>query len=255
MDQRPLITYGLTILAAVVAWQAASLLLGSMLLPGPWIVLKKLLVEIHQGSFWEHVAASAWRICAGLALAFAVAVPLGLFLGANPRADRLFEPLIYLSYPVPKIVILPVILLVFGLGDTGKIVLITLIIAFQLLIPTRDAARAVDSGIVYSFQSLGGSRWQYYRHVVWPAALPSIFTALRIGTGTAVAVLFFVESISTRRGLGLYLIDSWGRADYPAMFVGIIALSAIGIILYETFDFLERKLCQWRAPETEEILK
>jgi NitT/TauT family transport system permease protein len=77
-------------------------------------------------------------------------------------------------------------------------------------------------------------------------ALPGIFTSLRISTGTAVAVLFFVESISTSRGLGLYLIDAWGRADYATMFVGIIALSAIGIVLYEAFDVLERRLCAWK---------
>ena len=82
--------------------------------------------------------------------------------------------------------------------------------------------------------------------MVWPVSLPGIFTSLRIGTGTAVAVLFFVESISARRGLGLYLIDSWGRADYNAMFVGIIALSVIGIVLYEIFDILEKKVCPWR---------
>jgi NitT/TauT family transport system permease protein len=82
--------------------------------------------------------------------------------------------------------------------------------------------------------------------VVWPISLPGIFTSLRIGTGTAVAVLFFVESIATRKGLGFYIIDAWGRADYSTMFVGIIALSCIGIILYEVFDLLERKLCKWK---------
>ena len=82
---------------------------------------------------------------------------------------------------------------------------------------------------------------------VWPVSLPGIFTSLRIVTGTAVAVLFFVESIGTNRGLGFYIIDSWGRADYAAMFVGIIALSVIGIVLYEAFDLLERRLCKWKS--------
>jgi NitT/TauT family transport system permease protein len=246
LGKRLFVTYFITILAIAVAWEALSLVMGSMLLPGPWAVFQRLPTEVSQPVFWEHAAASAWRISAGLALAFIIAVPLGLLLGGNRRMDRIFEPLIYLSYPIPKIVILPIILLIFGLGDGGKIALITLIIVFQLLIPTRDAARTVDSAVIHSFRSLGGNRRQYYRHVVWPVAMPAVFSALRIGTGTAVAVLFFVESISTHRGLGLYLIDNWGRADYPAMFVGIIALSAIGIILYETFDFLEKKLCRWR---------
>jgi NitT/TauT family transport system permease protein len=121
-----------------------------------------------------------------------------------------------------------------------------MIIFFQLLITTRDAARTIDTEVVYSLKSLGGSRFDFYRHVVWPVSLPGIFTSLRIVTGTSVAVLFFVESIGTSKGLGFYIIDSWGRADYATMFVGIISLSMIGIILYETFDVLERKLCKWK---------
>ena len=138
--------------------------------------------------------------------------------------------------------------MLFGLGDTGKIVLIALIVFFQLLITTRDAARTIDTEVIYSLKSLGGGRLDFYRHVVWPVSLPGIFTSLRIVTGTAVAVLFFVESIGTNKGLGFYIIDAWGRADYAIMFVGIIALSVIGIVLYETFDLLERRLCKWKNP-------
>ncbi len=238
--------YALTIIVLTILWYGASLLLGSQLLPDPLSVLRRLLHAVREEIFWEHMAVSSWRLIAALALAFVTAVPFGLVLGSNERLDRIFAPLIYLSYPIPKIVLLPIILMLFGLGDLGKIILISLIIFFQLLITTRDAVRSLDREVVYALQSLGGTRWHFYLHVVWPVALPGIFTSLRISTGTAVAVLFFVESISTSRGLGLYLIDAWGRADYTTMFVGIIALSAIGIVLYETFDMMERRLCAWK---------
>ncbi|MEI7636735.1 MAG: ABC transporter permease [Syntrophus sp. (in: bacteria)] len=238
--------YALTIIVLTILWYGASLLLGSQLLPDPLSVLRRLLHAVREEIFWEHMAVSSWRLIAALALAFVTAVPFGLVLGSNERLDRIFAPLIYLSYPIPKIVLLPIILMLFGLGDLGKIILISLIIFFQLLITTRDAVRSLDREVVYALQSLGGTRWHFYLHVVWPVALPGIFTSLRISTGTAVAVLFFVESISTSRGLGLYLIDAWGRADYTTMFVGIIALSAIGIVLYEAFDVMERRLCAWK---------
>ena len=245
MARKRLFAYIFTVLIMAVFWHGASLFLGSNLLPGPIPVFFRMGQEAGRIAFWEHIEASSFRILAGLCCAFLTAVPLGLLLGGNPRLDRLFAPMIYLSYPIPKIVLMPIILLLFGLGDTSKIVLITIIIFFQLLIPIRDAARKISTEVIYSLKSLGGTRWHFYRHVVWPVTLPGIFTSLRIGTGTAVAVLFFVESISARRGLGLYLIDSWGRADYTAMFVGMIALSVIGIILYETFDLLEKKVCKW----------
>ncbi len=82
-------------------------------------------------------------------------------------------------------------------------------------------------------------------NVIWPSALPSVFTALRIATGTVVAVLFFVESIGTRYGMGFYILDAWGRADVPQIFTGIVVLALLGVILYETFDILERVFCKW----------
>jgi NitT/TauT family transport system permease protein len=246
LRRKLLITYFVTILLIYALWYVLSLLLGSNLLPDPFLVLRQGISELDEGLFWSHVGVSLYRILAGLFFGFILAVPIGLFLGSNEGFDRLFAPLIYLGYPIPKIVLMPIIFVLFGLGDTGKIVLITMIIFFQLLITTRDSARKISMEVIYSLKSLGGNRWHFYRHVVWPISLPGIFTSLRIGTGTAVAVLFFVESIATRKGLGFYIIDAWGRADYPTMFVGIIALSCIGIILYEIFDLLERKLCKWK---------
>jgi NitT/TauT family transport system permease protein len=192
-----------------------------------------------------HLGTSSLRIFAALFVSFVTAVPLGLFLGLSPRADRVARPLIYLTYPVPKIVLLPLVLLFFGLGDMGKIVMLSLILFYQLLITTRDAARSVSRAARYSLYSLGGTRRHLFVHVIWPSCLPAIFTALRIATGTVVAVLFFVESIGTRYGMGFYILDAWSRADVPQIFVGIVVLALLGVILYETFDVLEKVFCRW----------
>ncbi len=246
MRRRQVLTYGVTVLSIFAVWYILSLILGSNILPDPFLVVRQGIKEIGKSFFWLHVEVSVLRMLIGLSLAFILAVPAGLILGSNQKLDNLFAPLIYLGYPVPKIVFMPIIFVLFGIGETGKIVLLTMIIFFQLLITTRDSARKISNETIYSLKSLGAGRLDFYVHVVWPISLPGIFTSLRIGTGTAVAVLFFVESIATNRGLGYYIIDAWGRADYSTMFVGIIALSLIGIILYECFDLLERKFCKWK---------
>ncbi len=230
----------------VALWQVGAWWAGEAVLSGPIPVAARLLSEAETGRFWHHVAASSLRIVAALFVSFVTAVPLGLFLGAVPAADRFARPLIYLTYPVPKIVLLPLVLLIFGLGDLGKIVMLSMILFFQLLITTRDAARGVSRSARNSLYSLGGTRRHLFVHVVWPSVLPAVFTALRIGTGTVVAVLFFVESIGTRYGMGFYILDAWGRADIPQIFVGIVVLALMGVILYETFDGLERVFCRWK---------
>jgi NitT/TauT family transport system permease protein len=246
--RRRVLAYLVAALVIGLLWEALSRIAGSGILPAPLPVLHRLfLVELGNPVFLGHASSSAWRIGAGIAAAFLVAVPLGLLAGSSRRAGRVADPFIAITYPVPKIVFLPLVLVLFGLGDLAKIVLIALVVFFQLLITTRDAARQVPPEMLWSLRSLGGNRWDLLRHVIWPSCLPGIITSLRITTGTAVAVLFFVESIGTRRGLGLYILDTWGRTDYEGMFAGIGALSLLGIALYEFFDILERGLGRWKG--------
>ena len=243
MNRRLDYLWGILVLLGL--WQIGSWLGGPNAIASPYSTLVTLFGEAETPRFWRNVGASSFRIMAALCISFVVAVPLGLFLGSSRRADRIARPLIYLTYPVPKIVFLPLALLIFGLGDLSKIMMLALILFFQLLITTRDAARGVSRSAKHSLLSLGGNRLDLFIHVIWPATLPAIFTALRIATGTVVAVLFFVESLGTRFGMGFYILDAWGRADIPQIFVGILVLAVMGVILYETFDILEKIYCRW----------
>jgi NitT/TauT family transport system permease protein len=244
---RPTLTAYLGAAAVLLAaWHLVALAAGPLIVPTPAATFRALLSQAQTTKYWTHVGASAWRLAASLILAFAAAVPLGLALGGSRRLDRLSAPLIYLTYPIPKIVLLPLVLLALGLGDASKIFMIALIIFFQLLITTRDAARGITLEMRYSMKSLGGGRVDFFRHVIWPSCLPGVFTSLRIGAGTAVAVLFFVESIGTEKGLGLYILNAWGMADPEVMFVGIVSLSLLGVLTYEVFDILESRFCRWK---------
>jgi len=138
------LSYLITLTAVLLLWYAASIQLGANLLPSPISVLSLLLSEAGSAEYWTHVGISSWRIIAGMGLAFITAVPLGLIMGSSPEINRIFSPVINMSYPVPKIVLLPIILLLFGIGDLSKIILIMLIIFFQVFITSRDAARNIN---------------------------------------------------------------------------------------------------------------
>lgn len=227
----------------VVGWELLALALHSPALPPPTSALPAFARLF--GEILPHILVSAWRVVASLALGSALAVPLGLVLGRSPRIDAVAAPLVFLSYPIPKVVFLPVLLVLLGLGSLSKITLITLIIFFQILVTARDAARAIPAGSVLSVRSLGAGSAQVFRHVTFPAALPEIFTALRIGSGTAIAVLFLAESVAGTSGLGYYIVDAWGRIDYDAMFAGILGMALLGVMLYELLDVLEARMCRW----------
>ncbi|MDI3281034.1 MAG: ABC transporter permease [Bacillota bacterium] len=225
-------------------WHLFSWWLNTPTLPRPLAVLQAFL-DRRAEEVWGHVWVSGRRILISLGVGLVLGVPLGLYLGRNRRLDAITAPFIHLTYPIPKIVFLPLLLIFLGLGDASRVVLITLAIFFQILVTTRDAARSLPQAAIYSIQSLGGTEWDVYRHVLFPYVLPRIFTALRISIGTAVAVLFFAESFATNSGLGYFIMDSWGRTDYERMFAGIVAMSLLGLTLYLGLETLEYWLCPW----------
>lgn len=231
----------------LILWQAAAWLIRNPILPPPWVVLQTFGEELIAGSLARHLAVSAWRIFAATLAALILAVPAGLVLGQSAQLDRLFAPLIYLTYPIPKVVLLPIFLLLFGTGNLSKIVLIATILFFQILVVVRDEARGIRPELITSVRSLGAGRIALFRYVYAPASVPAVLTALRVSVGTAIAVLFFAESFATTSGLGYYiLIQSWGRVAYVEMYAGVVALSLLGLTLYYLTDWLERWIAPWK---------
>ena len=237
------------VLAALLVWQALSWLVDSRILPSPVPVGLTFIEQLDEGLL-GHAAVSAYRVVLAIAISIGIAAPLGLILGTNDRLYSLSAPIIYLSYPIPKIVALPVILLMLGLGDASKVTMIALILFFQILILVRDEVRTVRPELILSVRSLGANRLQLFRYVFVPASLPGLFTALRLSTGVSIAVLFFVESFGTRQGLGYYiLVESWGRLAYEEMYAGVIAMALLGLGVYYAVDGIERRLTRWNREE------
>jgi NitT/TauT family transport system permease protein len=235
----------LAALSLFLAWQVAALAVQAPVLPGPLAVLTAFVQALPRGLLW-HTAVSAWRVVASIVIAVGLAAPIGLVLGQIKRLDVMAAPLIYITYPIPKIVLLPIVLLFLGIGESSKVFIIALILFFQVLVVVRDASSGVRPELIYSVRSLGARRRQLLRYVYLPACLPAILTALRVSTGTAVAVLFFAESFATNSGLGYYiLVEGWGRLAYPEMYSGVLAMSLLGFAIYLALDWLERRLCGW----------
>ena len=228
------------------AWQALSWIVHRPILPGPIGVVVTFVSELG-GDLGSHALVSLWRVLASMALSVALAVPAGLVLGQSARLNRLFSPLLYLLLPIPKVVLVPVLLLFFGIGDLPKILIIFLILFFQILVLVRDQAASLRPELLDSVRSLGAGRRALFRFVYLPASLPAILTALRQSIGTAVAVLYVAELFATQRGLGYYIyLHGSTLFDYRKMYAGVLAMSLLGLGLYFAVDGLHRRLCRWQ---------
>ena len=234
--------YALIIIGIV--WYGLHFFVDPRLIPAPHMALLALVDN------WDgialHVLSSLYRILVAIFATLIVGVPLGILIATHPRVDRLVSPLIYALYPVPKIALLPILMLFFGLGDLSKIILVGLIILFQILVSTRDGVKAINPSYYISMRTLGATKWQIYSHMIIPATVPNLLTSLRLSIGTSISVLFFAENFATRYGIGYFIMDSWLKLDYKGMFAGIIAISLMGVCLFGIIDLLDKRFCEWQ---------
>ena len=226
-------------------WHAGALALGPDLLPDPVATIRLFAESLGTPEFWGHILVSLWRLTLGLVAAVAVAFPLGLLLGHCRAADLAGSPLLFITYPLPKIVLLPVFFTLVGLGDASRVLLIALTTGYQVLVIIRAGALSIDPSWAKAFRSMGGTTAEAVRHLYVPAALPALFTSLKVASGTAVAVLFLAESFATTSGLGYLIMDAWGMGDVLSMFNAILGMSLLGLVIYGVIGLLERVCCPW----------
>ncbi|MFZ5353079.1 MAG: ABC transporter permease [Bacillota bacterium] len=237
----------------ILFWYLLHFLLQSGIIPSPYDTFMNF-ISIFPEKLFLHLLYSLWRVAAAVGISLLLGVSFGLWLGLKDKADKFFSPIVYLLYPIPKIAFLPVFMIFFGLGDLSKIILITAIIIFQIIVTARDSVKELTKELFYSAKSLGMNTKQIYLHVIIPAVLPKILTALRISVGTSIAVLFLGENFATTYGIGYFIMNSWTMVNYVEMFSGIIALSLMGMLLFKLIDLVEDRLCLWiKAGKAENI--
>lgn len=232
MNKSKLVISGIVLM---VIWQICSLLLHKNILPTPFKVILHLLT-IFSDKLVIHILYSFMRIVMGILFGILVGWPIGILIGYFKKADDYLSPMIYLLYPIPKIALLPIIMLLFGLGEFTKIIMIFIIVLFQIIVSIRDYIKELEPSLYYPMKTLGSKDKQIIYHILIPATLPKLFSSIRISLGTSIAILFFCETFGTTYGLGYFIMDSMLRINYVDMYSGIIVLSLLGFILFSLID-------------------
>jgi NitT/TauT family transport system permease protein len=235
----------LSILMMLLLWYIIAHLLNRPILPYPHRVFLVFARELFH-ELGKHLIASSLRVLLSIGIGIITASPLGIILGQSQRLDKIFLPFIYLLYPIPKVVFVPLAILFFGLGEFPKVLIIYVIIFFQIVVLVRDQSKTLKPELILSVRSLGAGRRALFRFVYLPSTLPAIFTAIRQSTGTAIAVLYLTELFGTKYGLGYYIFLTGSTLlDYSSMYAGILAMSLLGLGIYLGIEFLQKRLCPW----------
>lgn len=228
-----------------ILWYLASMMMGKTILPNPIVVYQNF-PNLFQQEMAKHLLVSLGRIFAGMGIALLLGFGFGLLMGSSQRWNQVLDPLIYLTYPIPKLALLPIVMLIFGLGNASKIILIVLIVFPQVVLAVRDAIKNIPGHLYDIYRCLQANKWQQFRQITLPASLYAILSTSRVSLGTAISVLFFTENYGTQYGMGYYIMDAWLRMDYPSMYGAIVLLSTLGLVLFLLIDLIGWYGMKWQ---------
>ena len=239
----------LTVIAVVLAWEALVRLRGiaPIYLPAPSSVVIYLWRMIADGSLPYNLGITLLRIFVGFAAAAATGILLGVLMGMSRTVARVADVWIAALYPLPKISLIPLLIIWVGTGEAYKIVISAVSAFFPIVISTYAGIRQTDRGLIMAAKDLGANPRQIQTKVVIPAAVPSIFAGLHLGMGVAIILVVAAEMIggSSQGGMGWLLISSGQVMETEKVFASLIVLAVVGAVVIKLQQWIDRKVAPW----------
>jgi len=237
------------LLAIVLAvWQLAALAGLPQFVLAPAEIARHFFAALGTREFYEDVFASLGRSLPGFALGASLGAALGLAAGVARWFDRLLSPAVFLTYPVPKIVMLPIFMIWFGIGDLSKVLIIALACFYPVFINAYYGVRQTRTILVWAALNMGATPAQVFRRVVLPSASPMIFASLRVSLALSFIVMFAAEMINARSGLGHMIRVAENSLRFDLMYVSLAAIAILGYAGDRLVRFSQSKLLKWQQP-------
>lgn len=231
----------------LVFWELSSRfgLVDRRFFPPPSAIVDTAWQMIASLELFRHIGATFQRVLVGYIMGAIPGIAAGLALGMSRGLNRFFGPIFAALYPVPKIAILPLILLLFGIGEMSKYVVVAIGVFFLMFYNTLGGVRQTPQIYLDVAHNAGASRLQTFWRIAIPSALPSIFTGLRLSAGTAYIVIAATEFLGAKSGVGFFIWASWQVFAVARMFVGIVTISLMGYLTILALELIERRLVPW----------
>lgn len=220
--------------------------LDARFFPAPSSIAGTFAEVTRSGELATHVAASLRRVLLGLLFGGVPGLVLGLAMGLSRWARAALNPIIAATYPIPKSAILPLVMLIFGLGDASKVALVAIGVFYLVLINTTAGVLGIPPIFLDVGRNLGATRLQVFRTIALPGALPLIFTGLRLGLGIGLILIVIAEIVGARSGVGYMIWQAWTIFQVERMYVGLVVIAVLGWLAALLLDALERRMIPWK---------
>lgn len=235
-------------LSLLIIWEvlARTHLIDIRLFSCPTLILQTFFPLITSGDLPYNTYISVQRVIIGFVTGAIPGILLGIAMGLSPLVRSAFEPLIAATYPIPKLAIMPLILLIFGIGETSKVFTIAIGVFYLVVINTLAGVMNIDKIYLDVAKNFGASRKNFYLTVALPGAMPMIFAGLKLGMGMALILIVAAEMSAAKAGVGWMIWRSYDMFDIETMFVALIVLSALGYIFSLILDEIEKWVLPWK---------
>jgi NitT/TauT family transport system permease protein len=229
-------------------WEVASNtgIFRKSLLSSPTLIWHAAVTDFGSGTIWPHITTSLTEFSFGFFLALVIGIPLGLLIGMFRRVDFFASVLLSGIYATPKVAIVPLIILVAGIGLEAKLIVVFLLTIFAVVVSTVAGVHSVAERHLDITKSFGASRWLMFRSVVLPSTFPFILTGIRIGAGRALVGVVTAEFLAANEGIGYYISLYGVFLDTSRVMLGIVLLGLFGVALGELLRLIERRFEVWR---------
>lgn len=234
------------LLLFLLAWQLFWLWGLPEYILGPVEILKHFFAALGERELYDDIGASLMRSLPGFAIGTLCGIALGLAAGVARTFDQLLSPVVFLTYPVPKIVMLPLFMLWFGIGDFSKILIIALACFYPMFINAYYGAKATPAILVWSGLNMGAGKWRIFFRIVVPNALPLIFAGMRVSLALSFIVMFATEMINARSGLGHMVRVAENSLRFDLMYVSLLSIAILGYLGDQLLRLSRERVLAWQ---------
>ncbi|QUJ76050.1 ABC transporter permease [Sulfitobacter albidus] len=234
-------------LVLLAEWGTRSGWISSLTLPKPSDVLGTFQNLYVSGLLFQHLGPSLSRLIVGAALGVSLGISVGVLIGLFSYVRSGLVPVVAALFPIPKIALLPLFVIWFGIGEGSKYALIAFGTFTPTVVATYGAVDNVDRTLIRMGQSFGLSWWSIVRKIVLPGAMPGILSGLRISLAIAIILLVAAEMLGAEYGIGAYILEAGSLYDLERLFAGVVILSVLGVLMSAAIGMIERRLLRWRT--------
>jgi ABC-type nitrate/sulfonate/bicarbonate transport system permease component len=236
-------------LALLMVWELCARFgfIDTRFFPAPSSVIATMIDMLRSGELITHTAVSLQRLAYGIIVGGLPALALGIIMGLNRTIRAVFDPLVAATYPVPKSAILPLALLIFGLGEGSKIFMVAIGVFFPVVINATTGVLEINKIYLDVGRNYKAGRWNTFWTIALPGALPVIMTGFKLGIGIGLVLIAVAEMVGAKSGLGYLIWSAWSTFAVEQMYVGLFAIAIIGFLLTLLLNELERVIIPWKA--------